>query len=64
MQYEVAPSVSLLPFWGVLFGDRGADLGPLLGVGLGSCVDTSVFEVPLGARGADLGSLLGVRVRL
>ena len=51
MQYEVATSVSLLPFLGVLLGDRGADLGPLLGVSLVSCVDTSVFEGPFGGPG-------------
>ncbi len=51
MQYEVATSVSILPFWGVLLGDRGADLGSLLGVALGSCVDTSVFEGPFGSPG-------------
>ena len=51
VQYEVATSLSILPFWGVLLGKRGADLGPLLGVSLGSCVDTSVFEGPFGGPG-------------
>ena len=51
MQYEVATSVSLLPFLGVVLGDRGADLGTLLGVSLGSCVDTFVFESPFGGPG-------------
>ena len=51
LQDGVATSVSILPFLGVLLGDRGADLGPLLGVSLGSCVDTSVFEGSFGGPG-------------
>ena len=42
----------------ILLKPRGADLESLLGVCLGSCVDTFVFEGPFRARGADLGSLL------
>ena len=51
VQYEVATSVSILPFLGGPFGPLGADLGPLLGVSLRSCVDTSVFEGPFGGPG-------------
>ena len=51
VQYEVATFVSILPFLGVLLEDRGADFMPLLGVSLGSCVDTSVFEGSFGGPG-------------
>ncbi len=60
---RLPPLCRYLRFWGVRLEDRGADLGPFLGVSLESCVDTSVLKVFLVARGADLGSLLGVSVK-
>ena len=48
---RLPPLCRYFRFWGVLLGDRGADLGPLLGVSLGSCVDTSVFEGPFWGPG-------------
>ena len=64
MQYEVATSVSILPFWGVLLGDRGANLGPFWVSVWGPVSILPFLRVLLGARDADLGSLLGVSVSL